>query len=102
MSGAKNAQLICIKDKSCFEESVNSLNEENKEKVIKDVKVVENEEKENSQVGRKQQSKTPFGQLSKKFTISIVQYKLDFHKYIKANHMYRKTPLIQPWILTSR
>lgn len=50
----------------------------------------------------KSKEKLPFGQLSKKFTIRIVQYKLDFHKFTKSNYMYRKTPLIQPWILTSR
>lgn len=50
----------------------------------------------------KKTDKHTFGMLPKKFAINIVQYKLDFHKFSKSNHMYKKTLLIQPWLLTSK
>lgn len=32
--------------------------------------------------------------------LNVIQYKLDFSKINKKNHMYKKTDKIQPWLLT--
>lgn len=101
VSGAKNAQLICIKDKSCYEEISESEGSKN---MIENLELHEQTDEMDLNIppSNRKAEKPPFGQLSKRFTINIVQYKLAFHKFTKSDHMYKKTPLIQPWILTSR
>lgn len=102
--GEKNAQLICIKDKSCYvqDDSDNKLDENSKINTNEElIDKNDNNTTENEKISKKNE-KSPFGMLPKKSAINIVQYKLDFHKFTKTNHMYKKTPLIQPWILTSK
>lgn len=46
-------------------------------------------------------SSTKVETLPKEYAVSVIQYKLDFHKFCKNNSMYRKTTTILPWKLMS-
>lgn len=40
--------------------------------------------------------------LPKNYALQVIQYKLEYHKFTKGNHMYAKTSQIQPWVLTGK
>lgn len=121
ISGAKNAQLICIRDDDSIIDEIIS-NKEHKEEIQLGItsetqtSFLENVNKPLSKTNENEfASKTsvkisrlpkitlrPLQVLPKEIALNVIQYKLDFNKNSKKNHMYKKNDKIQPWILTGR
>lgn len=110
VTGAKNAQLICIRDEDSIVEQTDNENK-NEAKQSKATKITtgpndiygEKTSKTNIKISRL--PKKPLRQLPtlpKDYALNVIQYKLDYHKNSKKNHMYRKSSSIQPWILTGK
>lgn len=119
ITGTKNAKLICIKDDNSVIESESEDQQENKNRVNEEVPVkcvtsqtqtdINGREKRNkttqrpsTNMKRLPKSSTKLETLPKEYAVSVIQYKLDFHKFCKNNSMYRKTTSIVPWKLMAR
>ncbi|XP_022916303.1 putative leucine-rich repeat-containing protein DDB_G0290503 [Onthophagus taurus] len=116
ITGVKNAKLICIKDE---EPSLNSLNEieENilNPELIKKIKDDEclNKSKEidvmpkpyPDRISKIKISRLPkcslkcLKMLPRKYALDILEYKVNYGKARKGNHMYKKSATKHPWIV---
>ncbi|XP_018561085.1 uncharacterized protein LOC108903404 [Anoplophora glabripennis] len=124
ITGEKNAKLICITDENSIVEAEDNPKSEDKDcstekpKPVKPVSSTETQtvvtaskKNKSTQRARKNDSlkmkRLPkssryLQKLPKDYALSVIQYKLDFHKHCKQNPMYKKTTNVQPWILMAR
>ncbi|KAK9888328.1 hypothetical protein WA026_000584 [Henosepilachna vigintioctopunctata] len=114
VTGAKNAQLICIKDDNSIVEEVeestkhvvpqnsprktpkhSDVHSSKSELTMDEVKTFPS--RMSIKISRINRSRRVLQPLPRQYVVNIIQNKLLFHKECKSNYMYRQTPNGKPW-----